>query len=255
MATATPWSSSLKGPKSTFTKGNKIPVAKRRHVVQRRTPLDGQMGGTQTETITYETPRGSTAKPPSGARRDFRKFSPTRVADKSTGSVGALEAEFLVCLGLLVLLMFANSTSSYGEKVMSVMKRGTLVCLLFFLLAIISAAGPNAERIAKGFGGLIVVAILITTPFNTALTDIDNLIKTDWIGTSETGGDTAASADAGTQASANNQAESAAISAAENAGLPGQLAALLPTSILEQIGAGASKGTDWVKNFLKGFSI
>jgi hypothetical protein len=109
-----------------------------------------------------------------------------------------LEGEFILCLILLVLLMFANSTSSYGEKIMSFMKRGTLVCLLFFLLAIISQAGQNAERIAKVFGALIIVAILVTTPVGTVITDVDNLIKNDWVGTAETGNDTAASADAGT---------------------------------------------------------
>jgi len=92
---------------------------------------------------------------------------------------------------------------------MSLMKRGTLVCLLFFLLAIISNIGPNASKIAKAFGGLVIVAILITTPINTVITDVDNLIKNDWVGSSETGGDTAASADAGTGGGTSSAAQNA----------------------------------------------
>jgi hypothetical protein len=89
------------------------------------------------------------------------------------------------------------------------MKRGTLVCLLFFLLAIISTIGPNAEKIAKAFGGLVIVAILITTPVSTVFTDIDNIIKNDWVGSGETGGDTAASADAGTASGQSSAAQNA----------------------------------------------
>jgi hypothetical protein len=147
--------------------------------------------------------------------------------------------------------MFANSTSSYAEKIMSLMKRGTLVCLLFFLLAIISGVGENASRIAKAFGALVIVAILLTTPITTVVTDVDSLIKNDWVGSAETGGDQAASADAGTSASANNTAKSDAAQIANNLGLPGSLAALLPTSILGKIGSAGSA----IGNFLRGFGV
>jgi len=89
------------------------------------------------------------------------------------------------------------------------MKRGTLVCLLFFLLAIISNIGPNAARIAKAFGGLVIVAILLTTPFMTVMSDIDALIKNDWVGTNETGNNTAASADAGTAGGTSSSVQNA----------------------------------------------
>jgi hypothetical protein len=55
-------------------------------------------------------------------------------------------------------------------------------------------------RIAKAFGALIIVAILLTSPTNTVLTDIDELIKNDWVGTTESG---TASASTGTQSSTN----------------------------------------------------
>jgi hypothetical protein len=82
------------------------------------------------------------------------------------------------------------------------MKRGSLTCLLFFILALIASGGPNAAKIAKGFGGLIIVAILLTSPVNTVFGDIDNIIKNDWVGSTETeGGTNPASADTGTASS------------------------------------------------------
>lgn len=92
---------------------------------------------------------------------------------------------------------------------MSVMKRGALMCVAFFILALVSSAGPNAAKIAKAFGALLIVAILVTSPVNTVITDLDNLIKNDWVGSTETGASgtpsaTAPSAASGTQASTNN---------------------------------------------------
>lgn len=197
MATVTPqqqgvpWNSRLQGP-SYFRRQPTEPRVRNQYI---RTRTKTPEGGSRTVTTHYEAPSDAQIR---RDRKSFREMTPTSLGEKG-GSVGALEGEFIVCLGLLVLLMFANSTSSYGEKVMSLMKRGTLVCLLFFLLAIISQVGQNAERIAKVFGALVIVAILITTPVNTVITDVDKLIKNDWVGTSETGNDTAASADAGTQ--------------------------------------------------------
>jgi hypothetical protein len=195
-----PWRSSLKG--SYFRKSSQPRIRNQYVRTRTKTPT-----GSQTTTTHYEVPnsRGRGSSGPVS----IRDYSPTRVADKSTSSVGTLEAEFVICLGLLVLLMFANSTSSYGEKVMSIMKRGTLVCLLFFLLAIISGIGPNAERIAKAFGALVIVAILLTSPVNTVIADVDALIKNDWVGSSETGNDVAPSSDSGTSASTSDATQNA----------------------------------------------
>jgi hypothetical protein len=123
-------------------------------------------------------------------------YSPPRMADKSVSGVGLLEAEFFGALILLVILMFTG-TQSYAEQIMSLMKRGTLVCLLFFILALVAGIGENAARISKGFGALVIVGILVTTPASGAITDVDNLIKNDWIGTAEHGDDVG-SADTGT---------------------------------------------------------
>lgn len=197
MATVTPqqqgvpWGNRLRGPNA-FRRQSTQPQIKNQYIRTREPTATGS----RTVTTHYAAPTSSTAS--KGGGPGIRQYNPANAGSQATGNVGMLEGEFVLCLGLLVLLMFANSTSSYGEKVMSVMKRGTLVCLLFFLLAIISGIGPNAEKTAKAFGALIIVAILITTPVSTVITDVDNIIKNDWVGSGETGNDTAASADAGT---------------------------------------------------------
>lgn len=161
-------------------------------------------------------PRASHAAPArnaarnSGGSRRPRNYNPATVGgdvagSTSGGSVGSLEAEFLVAIALLILLMF-SSGASYADKIMSVMKRGALVCVLFFILALVASGGPNAAKIAKAFGALVIVAILVTSPVNTVITDLDNLVKNDWVGSAETGGTgsgngAGATADTGTGAS------------------------------------------------------
>jgi hypothetical protein len=128
------------------------------------------------------------------------------VADRTTSGVGLLEAEYFLIIFLLILELFAGS-DSYADKMVSTMKRGTLVTLLFFFLAMIAAIGPGATRIAKGLGGLVLIGILLSSPGETVITALDNFVKSDWVGT------TGASADTGTQSStggAISQAEQAA---------------------------------------------
>jgi hypothetical protein len=126
-------------------------------------------------------------------------LSPVRQGSNTASGVGLLEAEFLVAIVLLVMLMFADTSSDYASKVMSVMKRGTLVCVVFFVLAIVASTGSNAAKIAKAFGALMIFAIVITSPMTTVLKDFDNIIKNDWVSTGETADQTApSSADTGT---------------------------------------------------------
>jgi hypothetical protein len=131
-------------------------------------------------------------------------YNPATVGANAGDSVGALEAEFLIALALLIMLLFSNTSAGYSDKMMSLIKRGTLVCVLFFILALVSSAGPNAAKGAKAFGLLVIIGILLTSPMTTVFTDFDNIIKNDWIGTSETeGGTAAASADNGTTSGTN----------------------------------------------------
>lgn len=240
MATVTP----TQQRPSMFRRQSRGPQIKNQYIRTReKTPT-----GSRTVTTHYETPRGSERKllkPP----RTARQFNPVNAAGAATGSTGMLEGEFILCLILLVLLMFANSTSSYGEKVMSFMKRGSLVCLLFFLLAIISQIGPNAERIAKAFGGLVIVAILLTSPVNTVIGDIDSLIKNDWVGTSETGNDTAASADAGTQTGTSSAVQNAVNNSLSTLG--DSAVSAMEAWLLHLSGPAASKVNSAVGSILK----
>ena len=119
--------------------------------------------------------------------------------------------------------MFA-SDASMTDKMMSVLKRGTLTCAVFFILAIVSGIGPNAAKASKAFGALIIVAILISSDMSTVLTDLDGIIKNDWIGT--TPASDAASADAGTGATGSgsspaSDAESLVVKALKLIGQPG----------------------------------
>lgn len=250
MATVTPqqqgvpWGNRLRGP-SAFRRQSTQPQIKNQYIRTREPTATGS----RTVTTHYAAPTSSTAS--KGGGPGIRQYNPANAGSQATGNVGMLEAEFVLCLGLLVLLMFANSTSSYGEKVMSVMKRGTLVCLLFFLLAIISGIGPNAEKTAKAFGALIIVAILITSPVSTVITDVDNIIKNDWVGSSETGGDTAASADSGTSGGSSGSSVSS-IEAILNTVGPGAIANAIKSinaknaeSILNKVGPGP------IANFIK----
>jgi hypothetical protein len=153
--------------------------------VRERSPGENP-GQTNDTTYSYESDAGgdSGGSQSRGSRRSLP--NPVRAGGKAaSGGVGGLEAEFLGAICLLVVLMFADTQSAYSDKIMSFIKRGSLTCLLFFLLALIAGAGPNAARVTKGIGALIIVGLLVTAPVNDALSDIDSLIKNDWVGTSE----------------------------------------------------------------------
>lgn len=162
---------------------------------------------------TLSSPSRNAARNRRNARRT-RDYNPAAVGKDvagSTGSVGTLEAEFLIGLALLILLMF-SSGSSFSDKIMSTIKRGTLLCIVFFILALVSSAGPNAAKVTKALGALIIVAILVTSPVNTLIQDLDSLVKNDWVGTNETGGTGSgnagnSSADSGSSNASTNPAQ------------------------------------------------
>lgn len=125
---------------------------------------------------------------------------PASGGGSSTGaSVGALEAEFLGAILLLILLLFANNSVSYTDRMMSFIKRGALTCLLFFILALTAGIGPRANKVAVAFGALIIVAILVTAPVGTMVSDVDMLIKNDWVGQPDLGPNGPGDANSGTQ--------------------------------------------------------
>jgi hypothetical protein len=176
----------------------------------RRTPIESDNGGTQIETVTTtrnkrartverrepiatggsqittesETQGGERGKP-------LRNYSPTSAGDKASG-VGLLEAEFIASLLMIVILLFADTNKSYADKIMSTMKRGTLISLLFFILALMSGIGPSSAKIAKAIGAMVFVGILVTSPVLNVFSDLDKFFKADWAGTGEHGTDVGA---------------------------------------------------------------
>lgn len=172
-----------------------------------RQAITAQKTGQATYTITDAPPKRSQKQSTrSRSYEDYRGYGPTQAADKASSGVGLLEAEYFAILFLLIIELFAG-TASYGDKMISMMKRGTLVTILFFVLALVAGIGPNAAKVTKGIGGLVLVGILLSSPGSSIITALDNFAKSDWIA-----GSTASSADTGTQ-----QASSGTIAKAEGA--------------------------------------
>lgn len=180
---------------------------RRQRSVERRTPIS--TGGSQTETYTESTGQES-------PNRSIRSYSPTRMGDKATG-VGLLEAEFLGSLFLLIMLLFADLNKSYADKIMSTMKRGTLLCILFFVLSLVSGVGPNAARIAKAIGGMVFLAILLTSPVTDMLGNFDKFLRGDWEASGEHGTDVGSSSSTSDTGSSTTGGTAGPLQAAEGA--------------------------------------
>lgn len=127
-------------------------------------------------------------------------YLPTEQGEKASGAVGALTAEFLGGLALLFLTLFTDTSSSYSDKMLAIMKRGTLLAISFFLLALISGQGPNAARIAKAFGLLIDVALIMSVASDSMLSELDKFFAGTWTGSSASGPASSSGAQAGSGA-------------------------------------------------------
>lgn len=156
----------------------------------------------------------------SNSRRSIREYGPTRVADRATSGVGLLEAEYFIIVFLLILEVFV-STDSYGDKMVSTMKRGTLVTLLFFILAMVAGVGPNAAKIAKALGALVLGGILLSSPGSTLIASLDNFIKADWIASDSSSADTGTQSTQGTAVSQAQKAASNSSNIISEINLPG----------------------------------
>jgi hypothetical protein len=156
----------------------------------------------------------------SNSRRPIREYGPTRMADTATSGVGLLEAEYFVITFLLILELFV-STDSYGDKMISTMKRGTLVTLLFFILAMVAGIGPNAAKVAKGLGALVLAGILLSSPGATLIASLDNFIKADWIASDSSSADTGTQSTQGTAVSTTTNAANNSSNTITEINLPG----------------------------------
>lgn len=129
-----------------------------------------------------------------------RDYGPTRIGEKA-GTIGTLEAEFVGCILLIILTVFTDASASYSDKILAVMKRGTLACVLFFILALFSTAGEGSAKFAKAFGLLVMAGIFLSTGGQNTISVLDTFFKADWTsgGTSSNPSDSSANAQAGTQ--------------------------------------------------------
>lgn len=176
------------------------------------------MAQTQQQRVRSVVPKGPTppkrrSKPPATppptrtnyARnvRQARDYGPTNVGKDVGSSIGTLEAEFFGAMLLIGLTIFFDpkASSDYSSVMLAAMKRGTLTIITFFLLALMSAAGPNAARFAKAFGALVIVALILAQAQGGMITKLDSFFKADWTsGGGATGTDSSGDAAAGTQA-------------------------------------------------------
>jgi hypothetical protein len=102
-----------------------------------------------------------------GLGRDRRKATraakgPNVGGSKLAAGNRVLLAEFTACfvvLGLGTVL----APSGTKDGVPRLMSRGSGLCLLFFILALVSGAGPGARKAANALGGLVTVAYLVTS--------------------------------------------------------------------------------------------
>lgn len=80
-----------------------------------------------------------------------------------TGGNGrrVLVAEFLVCITILALSPLGTKHS--GDSPVAWMKRGAAICALFFILALVSSGGPKAAKVSAGFGGIVTLALLLSS--------------------------------------------------------------------------------------------
>lgn len=92
----------------------------------------------------------------SRAKKNYR----AAMRAETAGPRKLLLAEFAVCASITALspLTDAKRTEKPGDW----MKRMTAVLGLFFVLALISAAGRGSAKVAAGLGGLVTVVLLIS---------------------------------------------------------------------------------------------
>jgi hypothetical protein len=139
----------------------------RQRRVVRRTPIEGEMGGTQTETETYGPSR------PGRAQQAARAYGAQAAEVGRRGQIvpgrpahqGAILAEFLVCILVISLAPLATGgdgtgtgPSPYG---VNDLKRLAALGAVFFGLALVP--GDNGSKVAAWLGFLLLLIVLMNT--------------------------------------------------------------------------------------------
>jgi len=160
------------------------PKQVKRQVITQRT-RDPNSGLAQEVHTTYEAPKEFA---PRGSGTSTRRPSLFGNQPEAHG-IGLLQAEFFGCLIILIFLLLSGGNKDLPTKIMNTVKRGTLLCVAFFFLALIAGIGENSRKIATAFGALLFVALLMTSPVfgidssgnvTGVLKDLDNIIKNEW---------------------------------------------------------------------------
>lgn len=189
---------------------------------------------TYTVTDAPQTP----ARPQAKARPARQQYSPPPSAPKATSSnsIGVLEAEYLATMFLIFLTVFTDQTSTYGSKMLAVMKRMTFASILFFVLGLLSTGSENTAKFSKALGALVLAGVFLGTAGQGTISAMDNFFKADWTQGSSTEGDSSSNAPAGQQTgtagtptgSKLQQAEQAFVNALNKIGHGGQTGSTNP---------------------------
>lgn len=156
---------------------------------------------------------------PQPKSRPVRDYLPTTAGDTAGNSVTLLEAEYIGCIVLIFLTVFTDGSSSYSSKMLAVMKRGTLATVLFFILALTSASGPNAAKVARALGALVIAGIFLGTAGQGTISALDAFFAADWTANVSSSSESSGDATAGQNISP-AQAGNDLTQIANNAGLP-----------------------------------
>lgn len=141
----------------------------RRERVERCTPIEGEMGGTQTHTTTAET-RGTDA--PEGAARPGARGRVPRLVLGRTPNEHALMAEFLLAAGIVGLRSLADyvpaddASQPGAEKPARGAHPLTMLAALMAVFFVLALAAQSRSWIARGaiiFGALLDLTLLINS--------------------------------------------------------------------------------------------
>lgn len=100
---------------------------------------------------------GGTGGAISGGRK---KKAYKRATAAAPGARRIIVTEFAICSVIVALSPLTDRRRD--DKPGDWMKRMTAVCLLFFILALISSAGRGPAKVAAGFGGLVALALVLS---------------------------------------------------------------------------------------------
>lgn len=182
------------------------------------------------QTATYTVTDAQTpARPAARTRPEPRQYSYNPGPSKSSGSnsISVLEAEYLGTMFLIFLTVFTDQKSTYGSKMLAVLKRMTFASILFFILGLLSTGSENTAKFSKAVGLLVLAGVFLGTAGQGTISALDSFFKADWTQGDTTQGDTSGNAPAGTQTgpsasgasqSALQRAEQAALNALNRVG-------------------------------------